>query len=232
MLTDAGIAEPDDVDFDDTKCHVCASDDNAHQLLLCDGDGCDRGYHSYCLRPPLSDIFLAGVRTSVNCGYLHGYLLKLCFCTGFSEKISLVTQDEQWFCPKCTKVSKYTDEHASVMDRARPETTHPMCTTTHHRCRFAQFVIGKQMPRCLFLESNHKMCLSCQRRFRKIRRDDRQVSAGFSYEISDLTEHELLHEEHLPLSQVQEIMALLRPEHAQSQSSGVLTLDMYFILCV
>ncbi|CAH2057101.1 unnamed protein product, partial [Iphiclides podalirius] len=32
-------------------CSVCGTSDNDDQLLFC--DDCDRGYHMYCLAPPL-----------------------------------------------------------------------------------------------------------------------------------------------------------------------------------
>ncbi len=216
-MTDAGIDEPDIADFEDTTCHVCSLDDNAHQLLLCDGAGCDRGYHSYCLRPPLADIPLE-VRMLISMSQLQ-VSPKIVFLI-FS--LQIYTQDEQWFCPKCIKApSKRIDDHTLLVDRDHEEKTRPMCTTSHHRCRFAQFVVGKRMPRCLFFQENHKTCISCQRRFRKIQRDGKPVNARISYEISDLTEHVLLHEEHLPASQVQEIMALFRPARGLSESSGM-----------
>ncbi|KAG1711244.1 PHD and RING finger domain-containing protein 1 [Nymphon striatum] len=37
-----------------TVCEVCDSGDTEDQLLLC--DGCDRGYHCYCLSPTLDEI--------------------------------------------------------------------------------------------------------------------------------------------------------------------------------
>ena len=36
---------------DKDACQQCGRDDNEHLLLLC--DGCDRGYHTTCLVPPL-----------------------------------------------------------------------------------------------------------------------------------------------------------------------------------
>ncbi|KAJ8876134.1 hypothetical protein PR048_024043 [Dryococelus australis] len=33
-------------------CSICGTSDNDDQLLFC--DDCDRGYHMYCLAPPLS----------------------------------------------------------------------------------------------------------------------------------------------------------------------------------
>jgi histone demethylase JARID1 len=35
-------------------CEICQKNENEEKLLLC--DGCNRGYHMYCLSPPLSSI--------------------------------------------------------------------------------------------------------------------------------------------------------------------------------
>ncbi|UKJ89396.2 Requim, req/dpf2 [Theileria orientalis] len=35
-------------------CAICGNDDNWPQLLLC--DSCDKGYHMYCLDPPLTEV--------------------------------------------------------------------------------------------------------------------------------------------------------------------------------
>lgn len=35
------------------SCHFCGTSENDDQLLFC--DDCDRGYHMYCLRPPLKN---------------------------------------------------------------------------------------------------------------------------------------------------------------------------------
>lgn len=39
---------------DEVVCSICGSGDDAHLLLLC--DGCDAGYHTCCLNPPLAKI--------------------------------------------------------------------------------------------------------------------------------------------------------------------------------
>ncbi|KMT15966.1 hypothetical protein BVRB_3g051490 [Beta vulgaris subsp. vulgaris] len=45
-------SEPEsDLDYDDVCCEECGSGKNAPDLLLC--DGCDRGYHLFCLKPIL-----------------------------------------------------------------------------------------------------------------------------------------------------------------------------------
>jgi hypothetical protein len=98
-----------------------------------------------------------------------------------------------------------------------------MCTNSNHkRCRFAQFAIGMRMPRCLFrfTQEKHKMCISCQRRIRTVKRDGRTMNVGLGYEIADLTEDVLLNEEKLPSSQVQEMIELFTTAGPLSESSG------------
>jgi len=36
------------------SCQLCKGGDNEDKLLLC--DACDRGYHTYCFKPPLEQI--------------------------------------------------------------------------------------------------------------------------------------------------------------------------------
>ncbi|KAJ1471430.1 hypothetical protein T484DRAFT_1640036, partial [Baffinella frigidus] len=38
----------------DPQCYVCKSTDCSSLMLLC--DQCDRGWHTYCLKPPMADI--------------------------------------------------------------------------------------------------------------------------------------------------------------------------------
>ncbi|XP_028155148.2 PHD and RING finger domain-containing protein 1 [Diabrotica virgifera virgifera] len=45
-----GIELVDDL----TYCEICGSGDNEDRMLLC--DGCDLGFHLYCLTPPLTDV--------------------------------------------------------------------------------------------------------------------------------------------------------------------------------
>ncbi|GAB2223507.1 hypothetical protein Droror1_Dr00017648 [Drosera rotundifolia] len=47
-------SEPQLADYDDVSCEDCGSGHNAAKLLLC--DGCDRGYHLYCLSPILAAV--------------------------------------------------------------------------------------------------------------------------------------------------------------------------------
>ena len=49
------MEEPDGVGV---ACAVCLGqdDDEGNDMLLCDGHGCDVGYHLRCLQPPLSAV--------------------------------------------------------------------------------------------------------------------------------------------------------------------------------
>lgn len=42
------------MEIDHTHCEICGSTDNEDRMLLC--DGCDLGFHIYCLTPPLESI--------------------------------------------------------------------------------------------------------------------------------------------------------------------------------
>ena len=51
---------------DDVSCEACGSGDAAAELMLC--DGCDRGFHIFCLRPilprvPAGDWFCPSCRS-------------------------------------------------------------------------------------------------------------------------------------------------------------------------
>ncbi|CAH1991650.1 unnamed protein product [Acanthoscelides obtectus] len=53
------IEKPNLEDFeniidDPTFCEICGSRDNEDRMLLC--DGCDQGFHMYCLDPPLDNV--------------------------------------------------------------------------------------------------------------------------------------------------------------------------------
>ena len=43
-------------EIDKIACEACKRDSDDDNMLLCDGGGCDRGYHLYCLRPKLEGI--------------------------------------------------------------------------------------------------------------------------------------------------------------------------------
>jgi len=50
-----GELDPDAEELDDPRpCEVCGDPDDGEQMLLC--DGCDRGWHMYCLEPKLDEV--------------------------------------------------------------------------------------------------------------------------------------------------------------------------------
>ena len=67
------------------SCQLCKGGDNEDKLLLC--DACDRGYHTYCFKPPLDQIpdgdwfcwecinKATGVKGCIVCGKQGGKLL-------------------------------------------------------------------------------------------------------------------------------------------------------------
>ncbi|KAK2169652.1 hypothetical protein LSH36_8g10018 [Paralvinella palmiformis] len=59
------------------SCGLCGTSDNDDQLLFC--DDCDRGYHMYCLKPPLSEPpeEEGAQQSGINCGERVSYSLKL-----------------------------------------------------------------------------------------------------------------------------------------------------------
>lgn len=40
----------------DLRCEVCGGGHDDGNMLLCDGLGCNKGFHTYCLQPPLEEI--------------------------------------------------------------------------------------------------------------------------------------------------------------------------------
>jgi uncharacterized Zn finger protein (UPF0148 family) len=46
--------DEEDEDEEDAPCEICRSSANDKQMLLC--DGCDKGYHTFCLKPKLKGI--------------------------------------------------------------------------------------------------------------------------------------------------------------------------------
>lgn len=42
------------IEDDPTHCEICGSTDNEDRMLLC--DGCDLGFHLYCISPPLDSV--------------------------------------------------------------------------------------------------------------------------------------------------------------------------------
>ena len=62
-------SDPDPKDkklkIEDMWCQICVGPGHEDQLLLC--DDCDRGFHTFCLAPPLP-----GIKEGVMCMVDHG----------------------------------------------------------------------------------------------------------------------------------------------------------------
>ena len=43
------------------RCRLCRRKGDAEHMLLC--DGCDRGHHMYCIKPPITEVKLTFQRT-------------------------------------------------------------------------------------------------------------------------------------------------------------------------
>jgi hypothetical protein len=52
--SEEGEQEESDDPFEDIACQECGAQHDAEVMLIC--DGCDKGYHTYCLEPPLESI--------------------------------------------------------------------------------------------------------------------------------------------------------------------------------
>ena len=39
------------------RCRICRRKGDAEHMLLC--DGCDKGHHMYCIKPPIKQVCLA-----------------------------------------------------------------------------------------------------------------------------------------------------------------------------
>ena len=51
-----GRVDPAFLDQKDVPCEACGSPYDKAAFLLCDTPGCGKGYHTYCLRPPLAQL--------------------------------------------------------------------------------------------------------------------------------------------------------------------------------
>jgi hypothetical protein len=87
-------------------------------------------------------------------------------------------------------------------DKLPSSSLHPRCSRFQKmNCRFKEFSVGMEMPSCLFRTVDSKVCISCARR------DRRPPTSG---ELADLTQDTLINEENLPISQVHDILRLIR----------------------
>eukprot|EP00899_Mesostigma_viride_P024744 jgi/Mesvir1/5454/Mv15510-RA.1 len=53
---DAMLLDEEEDEEDPVNCYICSGCDAASLLLLCDGPGCPRAAHTFCLNPPLQEV--------------------------------------------------------------------------------------------------------------------------------------------------------------------------------
>ncbi|XP_069971280.1 bromodomain adjacent to zinc finger domain protein 2B isoform X7 [Penaeus vannamei] len=104
-------------------CQFCHSGDHEEKLLLC--DGCDKGYHTHCFKPPMNNIpegdwycyecvnkfSDSSQRHCLVCGGTEGRTLVHCsvcprayHTTCITPNLSKVPRNK-WVCPACTSKS-------------------------------------------------------------------------------------------------------------------------------
>eukprot|EP00092_Neocalanus_flemingeri_P068100 GFUD01083168.1.p1 GENE.GFUD01083168.1~~GFUD01083168.1.p1 ORF type:complete len:2042 (+),score=445.04 GFUD01083168.1:252-6377(+) len=99
------------------SCQFCHGGDNENALLLC--DGCDKGYHTYCFKPPITIIpegdwycyecinKATGLRHCLVCGGQEGSNLVHCstcpraYHTNCINPAMAKTPRGKWDCPGC-----------------------------------------------------------------------------------------------------------------------------------
>jgi len=127
------------------SCQFCHCGDNEEALLLC--DGCDKGYHTYCFKPPITDIpegdwycfecinKATGLRHCLVCGSQEEKHLILCATCPRAYHADCIqpnmakTPRGKWHCPGCNmKNPKKKSKKArplSFQERQEPEKTPP-----------------------------------------------------------------------------------------------------------
>lgn len=104
-------------------CQFCHSGDHEEKLLLC--DGCDKGYHTHCFKPPMNNIpdgdwycyecvnkfSDSSQRHCLVCGGTEGRTLVHCSVCPRAYHTSCITPNlakvprNKWVCPACTSKS-------------------------------------------------------------------------------------------------------------------------------
>ncbi|CAH8570037.1 unnamed protein product [Schistosoma bovis] len=142
-------------------CQICRRDNNEACLLLC--DGCDRGYHTYCFRPQLSNI-PSGDWFCYDC-VSKATSKHLCYICGGSE---------------IDDIQQQTDSNSSISEIKRLAVCYHCSRAVHNSCARPAFVrIPKQWycSNCIFLkyiktkDENSNLSLQKSRRKRKVYED-------------------------------------------------------------
>ncbi|KAK8750689.1 hypothetical protein OTU49_014947 [Cherax quadricarinatus] len=104
-------------------CQFCHSGDHEEKLLLC--DGCDKGYHTHCFKPPMNNIpdgdwycyecvnkfSDSSQRHCLVCGGTEGRTLVHCSVCPRAYHTGCITPNlakvprNKWVCPACTNKS-------------------------------------------------------------------------------------------------------------------------------
>jgi len=113
-------------------CEVCNGEENWENMLCC--DGCDRGFHTYCLKPAMKEIPNEGWKCNdcvhcVSCGAKHSGMRKDIWkkdCTLCITCFQLY--EKKAYCPICKVVwrKEEKDEKAVCCDTCN-KWVHPVC---------------------------------------------------------------------------------------------------------
>ncbi|XP_057373680.1 bromodomain adjacent to zinc finger domain protein 2B-like [Daphnia carinata] len=128
------------------SCQFCHSGDKEDQLLLC--DGCDKGYHTYCFRPPMDNIpdgdwfcyecrnKATGQRNCIVCGKPGNKTISaLCDQCPKAYHIECLQPPlakvprGKWLCVLCHSKSPAKKKSASKKNR-EPRVSESECSTT------------------------------------------------------------------------------------------------------
>ncbi|KAI8387444.1 hypothetical protein BD560DRAFT_382515 [Blakeslea trispora] len=147
-------ASLDSNDESDT-CEICHKNENEEELLLC--DGCNRGYHTYCLNPPLTSIpktdwFCLQCLTAVgkDYGFEDGEEHSL---GDFHKVCDKFKQD--WFAKATGEIKTITEEECENEFWRLVENPHETCEVEygadlHSTQHGSGFVAAEQMPKGRF----------------------------------------------------------------------------------
>eukprot|EP01119_Soliformovum_irregulare_P013651 TRINITY_DN365_c2_g1_i5.p1 TRINITY_DN365_c2_g1~~TRINITY_DN365_c2_g1_i5.p1 ORF type:complete len:802 (-),score=223.32 TRINITY_DN365_c2_g1_i5:464-2869(-) len=119
----------------DLNCQLCGSTDDDDHLLLC--DGCDRGYHIYCLDPPLKCVPKQSWFCSTGCETLYAKGCDL--CAGMEDEEHMLLCDScdkgfhmyclnpplssvptgDWICQSCQPTLEPVEAHSRKLKKTR-----------------------------------------------------------------------------------------------------------------
>jgi hypothetical protein len=152
---------------DGAACETCKSQGDEEQMLLC--DGCDKGYHIYCLRPKLTKI-PDNVWTCKACQPIDAVACQTCKSRLDEEKMLLcdgcdlgyhmhclvpklkVIPHNDWTCKKCT--ANGLQEKRKEMDGSNKKSE----TTTRQKRAAPTEEASNMPPRKAVKSSNVEMC--------------------------------------------------------------------------